>query len=434
VALAVLALAGCDRSGAAATDDAVPDALQAGDSPGADAEPPSDAAPEAVLPALPDPASFEEGIVEMVTKLASPELAGRDEGTPGGIAAREYVLGLWKACGIEPLAGTGYEQPILTGAGANLLGRIPGSDPARTDRHVLISAHYDHLGTDCADGAYCPGAYDNAVAVAIVTRLACALAADPPARSVIVAAWDAEEPPAFRTEKMGSKYYVANPLVPLAQVDVAIVLDLTGSALWPGYAGHFAIGAETSPRLTAVVDAAAVPEGLEVFRGALHTVEEQVFGHHPWSDYDDFRTAGVPVLFLSDGQTKVYHRAGDTPASVDIVKAGREAAFLSGLLGTLANATETPVFDLGTDYLYDARMVTEVLADALAPGDGVSLLGLQPESIDALKADAERLAGTLARLEGGAIATDADVKNIRTAVQRVMCLSSQLSELLCMAL
>ncbi len=54
--------------------------------------------------------------------------------------------------------------------GINVLGRIPGSDPARRDRVIVIGAHYDHLG-DCG-GAICNGAYDNAtgVAAAIAVR------------------------------------------------------------------------------------------------------------------------------------------------------------------------------------------------------------------------------------------------------------------------
>jgi hypothetical protein len=383
---------------------------------------------------LPEPQSLEAGITRIATRLSSAEFLGRDEGTPGGIAARAYLLEEWKACGIEPLVDGGYEQPILTGKGANILGRIRGTDPSLADRHVLVSAHYDHLGEDCDDGPYCPGAYDNAAAVGIVIQVACGLAANPPARSVIVAHWDAEEPPTVRTDKMGSNFYAANPLIPLSSLDASIVLDLTGTGMWPGYGGHFVMGSETSPQLTALVASATVPDGLTIFRGSLHTIEEQSFGHHPWSDYDAFRNAGVPVLFLSDGQTKVYHLATDTIDKVDMAKAGREASYLAGLVRTLAEAEVTPVFAPADDYLHDARTVTAILEDALLEGGGVSLLGLQPESIASLQGDSVKLAATLARLEGGATATADDIAIIRIAVQRVMCLASQLPDFLCQAL
>ena len=45
---------------------------------------------------------------------------------------------------------------------------------------------------------------------------------------------------------MGSAFYVAHPLVPLEKTDVAIVLDLMGSNLWPGFRGYYLLGSETS--------------------------------------------------------------------------------------------------------------------------------------------------------------------------------------------
>ena len=233
---------------------------------------------------------------------------------------------------------------------------------------------------------------------------------------------------------MGSNFYAANPLIPLSQLDAVIVMDLAGTGLWPGYAGHFAMGSETSPQLAAVVEAARVPDGLKVFRGSLHTIEEQSFGHHPWSDYDAFRNAGVPVLFLSDGQTKVYHLGTDTMDKIDMPKAGREASYLFGLVQTLADTMLTPVFEPREDYLHDARTVNTILDDALVAGGGISLLDLQPESVAALEGDAVKLKATLARLEGGATASEEDIGIIRISVQRVMCLASQLPDVLCQVL
>src|SRR5690606_16053853 len=117
--------------------------------------------------------------------------------------------------------------------------------------------------------------------------------------SVLVALWDAEEPPTFLTDAMGSAFFVQNPTIPLDQIDVAITLDLVGAGLWPDYAGHFVIGAETSLAVADAVDSVMAPEGLKVFRGGLHLIEQTPFGLQPWSDYDAFRAAEVPVLFLS---------------------------------------------------------------------------------------------------------------------------------------
>ena len=53
----------------------------------------------------------------------------------------------------------------------NVLGWLPGSDPAQDSRLVIIGAHYDHVGTD-PDGTIYPGANDNASGVAVVLEIA----------------------------------------------------------------------------------------------------------------------------------------------------------------------------------------------------------------------------------------------------------------------
>src|SRR5690606_27031633 len=104
------------------------------------------------------------------------------------------------------------------------------------DRPIVISAHYDHLG-EC-NGAICNGAYDNAAAVSVILALACAYAAAPPPRTLLFAAWDAEEPPTFLSDEMGSEFFAANPTLPLEDIAVVLVLDLVGAELWPGWMGN----------------------------------------------------------------------------------------------------------------------------------------------------------------------------------------------------
>ncbi len=428
----------------AAPADARPDAVSDGGSDAADgargadaadarrADGGSETADAGYAPAALDPAATAADIERIVRQLAAPEFEGREEGTPGGIAARNFVAAEWTRCGVAPLTPDGFEQPIVTGAGANLLGVIAGRDPALAERFVLVSAHYDHLGVQ--DGVLHPGAYDNAAAVAIVAQVACALAADPPPRSVLLAAWDAEEPPTVRTEKMGSNFFVANPPLPLAQIDVAVVLDLTGVGLWPGYDGYFALGGETASAVAAALATAAAPDGLTVWRGGLHLVEEQAFGHHAWSDYDGFRNAAVPVLFLSDGQTKVYHEPEDTPEGIDWPKAAREAQFLLNLTATLATARETPQFALQDNYRLDATMVVGVLEAALASGGALDAFAVDADNRALVEADYAAVIAVAARLEAGAEATADDIAALRTGVQRMMCLCSPLNAMLCRVL
>ena len=73
------------------------------------------------------------------------------------------------------------------------------------DRWVLVAAHYDHLGR--AGGHTYRGADDNAAAVAILVDVANSIARTrPQGRGILFAAFDAEEPPYFLSDSMGSEY------------------------------------------------------------------------------------------------------------------------------------------------------------------------------------------------------------------------------------
>lgn len=357
----------------------------------------------------------------MTGTLASDDYQGRDEGTAGGDMARAFLIGELTRCGIQPLVDGSYEQPITTGRGANLLGVIPGYDPALRDRHVMISAHFDHIGA--CGGQICNGADDNAAGVATVVGVACALARAPQARSVMIALWDAEEPPTFlRNQSMGSAYYTQHAVVPLEQIDVAIVLDLVGSDLWPGYEGHFILGAELSPQVLAAVGGVTPPEGLPVNRAGLHLVEETPVGHQPWSDYDAFRNNDRPVLFFSNGQNKRYHTPQDEMEHLNLEKMEKQAAHLLEIVLRLSNLIETPVFDPdGNDYATEIRTMAGVLEAAVAEGGMADRLRLSAASKRKIQEDLANLVALRDWVDGGGDIRAAEIDQMRTATQRTMC-------------
>ncbi|MBI5486544.1 MAG: M28 family peptidase [Deltaproteobacteria bacterium] len=380
-----------------------------------------------------DPVS-EEFLTGIVEVLASEEMDGRQPGTAGWAAARTFIEERMTACGLSPAGSSGWEQAVEGDVGINVLGRVQGSDPARRDRVIIVGAHYDHLG-DCG-GAICNGAYDNATAVAAALAVGCALVAAPPARSVLIAIWDTEEPPYFLDPEMGSQYYVDHPLVPLPQTDAAIALDLMGEGLWPGFMGHVVLGAELSPEVAAAVDVAEVPAGLLAHRLGLHAVEDTAMGHQPWSDYDAFRNAGRPVLFLSDGQNKTYHQPTDEVSRVDFAKLLLETRYLLRIVSGLGDAATNPTFVAdGADYARDAASVLVVLDAALASGGLVDALGLGASVRTKLEQDRTAVLAVQATLEGGGTLSAAEIGTLRTATQRVMCLAgSTYPDALCMLL
>jgi Zn-dependent M28 family amino/carboxypeptidase len=109
---------------------------------------------------------------------------------------------------------------------ANVLGRLPGSDPALSKEAVVYSAHHDHLGVkkDAKPGedAIYNGAKDNASGVAALLTLAEAMRnlKPRPKRSIVFAAVAAEE-----QGLLGATYFAAHPTMPPGRMAANINID-----------------------------------------------------------------------------------------------------------------------------------------------------------------------------------------------------------------
>jgi Zn-dependent M28 family amino/carboxypeptidase len=108
---------------------------------------------------------------------------------------------------------------------ANVVGILPGSDPALAREHVVLTAHLDHVGVGSAvngDAIY-NGAMDNASGIATLIEVARILAAGNPRprRSVVFAAVTAEE-----HGLLGSRYFAGDPTVPKSSIVANINMDM----------------------------------------------------------------------------------------------------------------------------------------------------------------------------------------------------------------
>ncbi len=359
----------------------------------------------------------ESELRRQVEFLASDAMNGREEGTKESAAARAFLIEELTASGVKPAVDGSFEQRISTGDGTNVLGFIEGTSDTLKQRVVVLSAHYDHLGS--CGGAICNGANDNAAGVSMVLGVARALASQPPARSVLVALWDSEEPPTFLKAAMGSQFYVDHPVFPLESTDAAVVLDLVGADGWPGFTGRFVLGAETSPELSALLRTTPVPADLNLLPAGLHLAEKSARRQQPWSDYDAFRNKKRPVLFFTNGQNRQYHTPADEVSALNLPLMALEASYLHTLTRAVADAPETLSFDAeGKDYPRDVASLKTLLEAALATGGLVESLGLSAATRSALEADR----AAIAALSAATSLQSPDVQTLRSAAQRMLCL------------
>ena len=283
-----------------------------------------DAAPAPPPPGgwFPEPAT----IGAHVEALASPALRGRGDGTPDELAAASLVAGWLRDAGAEPAGDDGYltRFDYPGGHSQNVVAVIRGREPDA--EHVVVGAHYDHLGID-GTGLYA-GADDNASGTAGLVAIAAALARDGqrPRRTVVVVAFGAEE-----AGLHGSAAYVARPTLPLDRCAVMVNLDMIGRAhflsaqeygLVRAVVPDQAIGALTSPGDVALAalahqagDAAGRPVVAASDFGPLEAQIRPLVDQR--GDHASFAAAGVPYLWLSTSMHDDYHRPSDTADKVD---------------------------------------------------------------------------------------------------------------------
>lgn len=236
--------------------------------------------------------------------LSADAMEGREAGTAGGARARAYLVERFTRVGLAPFA-TGYLQPVR-GAGrsgkdaaiANVIGYLRGT--RHPDRYLVVSAHYDHIGVQ--NGTVFNGANDNASGTAALVAVARHFAEHPPAHSLIVAAFDAEE-----RGLVGARAFVRAPPVPRAALVLNVNVDMIGREADDRL---FVVGARLHPALAPVIERVASRAPLRLIMGHDDPADRRA----DWtrdSDQYAFIEAGIPGLLFSVEDTAEHHRATD---------------------------------------------------------------------------------------------------------------------------
>jgi len=229
------------------------------------------------------------------------------------------ALGAGRPGPVQALVSVHIPPPAVTPVKLrNVVGVMRGSDPALRDTYVLVTAHYDHLGAaggQCraANGdTICNGANDDASGTASVIEVANALAALParPRRSIVFMTFFGEE-----LGLVGSRYYGAHPIFPLAKTIADLNLEQLGRTEVDGGSsvGLVNVTGFDFSNLTDAVAKAGGETGLQVVKNAQ--LNERYFAQ---SDNQALADAGVPAHTLSVGYMfPEYHQPGDEWQKID---------------------------------------------------------------------------------------------------------------------
>lgn len=246
------------------------------------------------------------------------------------------------------LASSGYDSRRIYSN--NVMGVIEGSDPGLKGEYILLSAHFDHVGTGkqgggpfTAQDSIFNGARDNAMGTTSLLAAAKALSEQPPRRSVILLAVTGEE-----IGLLGSRYYVDNPLIPLEETVFNLNADGAGynDVSYISAFGYGRTGTDQS------IDAAANIFGLDVLPNPIP--EQGIFDR---SDNASFAQAGIPALSLSPGTTafdeqvsKYYHQVTDNPDTIDFDYLHKYASAFVRTARLIANMENRPMWIEGDKY------------------------------------------------------------------------------------
>lgn len=252
------------------------------------------------------------------------------------------------------LPGTRAEMRIVIaeqrrGISYNVLGLVEGSDPALKSETIVYSAHYDHDGA--WDGNIYHGADDNASGTVGVVELARVFAASPekPKRSLLFAIFAAEE-----RGLLGSHYYAAHPLRPLATTRAVINFDMIGRNETPSRQTDSLIdiapdtsnelnliGSINSPHYRAAVERANEYVGLHLNDKWDRDAALNIFQR---SDQFPFALHDIPAFWWFTGFHPDYHQTTDTVDKINFTKMEKilRLAYLTGW--DFANAAAPPQF------------------------------------------------------------------------------------------
>lgn len=213
----------------------------------------------------------------------------------------------FKAVPLGLKASMNFDNTLHTAMSKNVIGILPGKK--RPDEYVLYTGHWDHLGRCKANAKgddICNGAVDNATGTAMLAALAEAnVKAGPADRSQVFLAVTLEE-----SGLLGSEYYGANPVYPLAKTVGGVNMD----ALSPGSPSRdFQVVGGDKSELTRYVN--AVTKAMGLTQSPESDIER---GYYYRSDHFSLAKRGVPMFNLGRGNdwVKGGKAAGEAAAKL----------------------------------------------------------------------------------------------------------------------
>jgi Zn-dependent M28 family amino/carboxypeptidase len=264
-------------------------------------------------------------------------------------ALAERLIGRRLGGARMPMTGLGTFRYALNAAiqpveAWNVVGVVPGSDPARAGSYVALGAHYDHVGIGVAvngDSIY-NGADDDgsgtAALLEIAERFASLPQAQRPARSLLFV-WHTGEEKGL----LGSEAFTENATVPRDSIVAQLNVDMIG---------------RNAPDSLLMVGSRRRSTAFGTLIETVNARQPRPFRFdygwdapdHPEhlycrSDHYNYARFGIPVAFFTSGLHADYHAPSDEPGTLDYAKLARVTSLIGDVAGELAVLPAAPARD-----------------------------------------------------------------------------------------
>lgn len=234
----------------------------------------------------------------------------------------------------------------LTLQSSNVIALLPGTD--KKDEFVLITSHYDHLGTKGKEIYY--GADDDGSGTTGVLQIAEAWAkakneGHGPRRSIVFMTVSGEE-----KGLLGSEFYSEHPAFPLNKTSVDLNIDMVGR-IDPNYKGDslnyiYVIGDDKlSSNLRPVTDSLN-KKYLNLQLDRRYNDLNDTNRYYYRSDHYNFAKNGVPVIFYFNGVHADYHRPTDTVDKIKFDLMAKRVKLIFYTAWDIANRNEMMTRDI----------------------------------------------------------------------------------------
>jgi hypothetical protein len=232
-----------------------------------------------------------------------------------------------------------FESPSV-----NIVGLVRGTDPKLRDEYLLFSSHQDHDGVRfVVDGdSIWSGADDNASTSVALLAIARAWVKQPSKRSALFVFHGAEE-----RGLLGSRYFVAHPVVPLEQIAAVLNGDMIGRN-HPDTAAL--MGSQPPHRNSTELVQMAIDANSATAKFVIDSSWDRPTHPEGWyfrSDHVPYAERNVPALFFSTNLHPDYHTPRDKPKNINYPKLTRMTQWMYMTGWIVGNSAKRPAIDEG---------------------------------------------------------------------------------------